>query len=43
VRSFGEHDHRGSGIGRGEGGREPGDTGSDDEDVAFLAFLPHKR
>ena len=43
VRGLREHEHRGAGVGRGEGGRESGDPGSDDENVASLAFLPHKR
>lgn len=43
MRRLREHEHRGAGIRRSEGGREAGDTGSDDENVACLAFLPHKR
>jgi hypothetical protein len=43
VRGLREHEHRGAGVGRSKGGREAGDTGSDDENVACLAFLPHKR
>ena len=43
VRGLREHEHRGACLGRGESGGEAGDPGSDDDDVAFLAFLPHKR
>jgi hypothetical protein len=43
MRGLSEHEHRGAGIGRCEGSREAGDTGSDDENVGLLAFLPHNR
>ena len=43
VRRLREHEHRGAGVGGSERGGEAGDPGSDDEDVACLAFLPHKR
>ena len=43
VRGLREHEHRGAGVGRCEGSGEAGDPGSDDENVASLAFLPHNR
>ena len=38
-----EHEHRGARLGRSEGSGEAGDTGSDDDHVRSLAFLPHNR
>jgi hypothetical protein len=38
MRGFCEHEDRGAGLGRGEGGREAGDAGTDHENVVPLAF-----
>jgi hypothetical protein len=43
VGGLGEHKNRRAGVGGREGGRESGDSGSDDDHVGCVAFLPHNR
>jgi hypothetical protein len=38
-----EHEHRGARVGSSQGSGEAGDTGSDDDHVRSIAFLPHNR
>jgi hypothetical protein len=43
VRGLREHEHRGAGVGCRKRCGEAGDTGSGDDRVGALAFLPHNR
>jgi hypothetical protein len=43
VRGLRENEHRSTAIGGGERGGESCNTGSDDDHVGLVAFLPHNR